>query len=304
MVNPYNAFNPFAGSGPTSQQANMDAQRKAAQMANLDKRFLPAQERMYYALPAAERAKYGMGTADQRSESRAATRGAQYAQERRINQIRSKNGINEAFNPAEDQPGLPDANSQAFLNRDLNLAQGVPLDQTMGMLPDKSISNYRMADSYLGSALQAAGQPSQDEIAAQMATLQPYLQTRYTNDAVNAGTLTTSPQSQGALNADVSAGMQGAQDAMQNNSALYQSALSPSFAQNPNLFPSATNTSTLAANPAAEDTPGPAPTAENAPPENALSATGVASSQSSMSPANRAQQIQMKRSQAQKGTNL
>lgn len=207
----------------------------------LDSRMLPAYERAYYQLPEFMRAQYGDKTADQRSQMKSSTRGAQYAQQNRINQIRAKSGVQEAFDPITDIPSTPDANAQAMLGYQLALANGASIKDASKLVPGKMPANYRNSSGYLGDALQAAGARTQEDIDAEIKNLEPYLRNRYQADAVKAGTLTDSEQSQSALKTDVQAGLGGARTALEKNKELLNSAMSPTYSSNPTLFPVGTS---------------------------------------------------------------
>jgi len=243
--------------------------------------ILPATEREYYALPAYFRNQNDMQTAEGRSAANAATRGAQDMQENRINQIRARAGNAAAFNPQTDQPGLPQGGI---------VAPGSPT--TASTLSLANNPNKPPINIHTRPALQQALGLNQDEIKQEMAQIPTTIRNRYQNDAVRAGTLTNSAQSQAALTADVNAGIGGAQKALQDNAQIASDANSQNFAQSQYLFP--TNTpGTSSATPAQL----PVPNAQiNTAPENTLTANNnLLSAQRNPGAANRMKQIQQSR---------
>lgn len=253
-------------------------------MVDINKEFLPAYERAYYNIPSYIQNKY-----PGRSQGGAATRGAQVYQQNRINQIRSKNGITEAFDPTLSQGSADGSDAQHQLDRDLAVSNGVPISQAMDLRPGHDLANYRGSTrNNLGAGISAMD--TTGDVNAQLAAAPGVLHQRYSNDAIRAGTLSDSAQSQHALQSDVNAGLVGAQESILHNNELLNLATQPGYDKNPDLRPQPV-TSATAAKPL--DTP-PAQTGK---PEDQPSDGSLVSGGGSNLNAMRMKQIQMKRAQ-------
>ena len=186
-------------------------------------------ERAYYALPTTMAQRFGSNTPDQLSTSRAASRGAKYAQENRINQIRQSRGL-ENFDPIADRPGPISAGNQAQYDNIARLASGQNMNNSQGQ-PLSHVLARQNDPNEVGPLLRSAVGGMQGDINTEMANIEPYLRSRYTADATNAGTLSGTGESQRSLQTDIAAGEVGARSALQDQSQLLTNALGGSFNQ-------------------------------------------------------------------------
>ena len=246
-------------------------------------------ERSYYALPGVIKSKVGNSgdAAADLSATNAQTRGAQYAQERRINQIKQNRGDTVAFDPRTQAGGQLSAQDSAFISKNFPLAN----DPQLG-------ANRVRGGVAIGEGIQNAIGSDRQDIQNQMNSLQPYMQQRYTADATNAGTLGNTAQSRASLGADVSAGMEGARTALNSQNDVLNAVSQPNWTSNTMINPTPTGTSAMTAGIPNSVTQQPSPLGtplENVKPENTLSGAGVASGQTNVTPQARINAIQAKR---------
>jgi hypothetical protein len=187
-------------------------------------------------------------TADQQSQINAATRGARYAQEGRINAIRSANGEN-PFDPMAAPPPGPQSTDPTYQapapTYTPPISQGTPPTPHMmlsvhsgtpyyglssgrtGAVPDwyetsPAFPGWSFAPGTAPTGPNAVSQANTNAfggdvtaLGGQMEGLQSYLGKRYTGAAQAAGTLGNTVESKQSIGADVNAGMPGAQLALQ-----------------------------------------------------------------------------------------
>lgn len=249
--------------------------------AGMDKEFLPAYERSYFNIPEYLKSKFGDKTAEQKSTTQAAGRGAQAFQENRINQIRAKSGNTEAFDPVLHFGEANGSAANAQFQHDLSVANNP------GSVPKPKshfgANNYNPHD-YLRGFIQGMPTLTQEEIARETADAPGVVRARFQNDAVRAGTLSDTAQSQASLSADVNAGLVGANESIQHNNDLLNTALTPDYNKNPDLVPQQQTSGTPL-------TPLPVPNAAGNAPEDAPAGISLLSSQA----ANRMKQIQSRK---------
>lgn len=288
-------------------------------------------ERSYYTLPESMQSQFGSedrSNADARSNVRSATRGARYAQERRINQIRANQGDATPFDPIADKPGDMTADERKYTERLLGEMQGsipvtvkpsgsrmddgqnprndaitaasvtVPVADVTGVLQDGHNSSPDSISPYRGGSARPTGYSSAlsgalGNVADEAGSMRDYLAGRYKADAKRAGTLGNTVQSKNALNADVDAGMVGANAALSNQKQILSDAMSSNWRSNTALNPAPKTA--LSGMTAATSV---APTPENVKPEDTAASTNtIASGQTStgLTPQKRATMIQSMR---------
>lgn len=196
-------------------------------------------ERSYYTLPKTMETALGGSdpkSADSISTVRAGTRGARYAQERRINAIRANQGVNTPFDPIADVPGDMTDDERTQSERLIGEMQGtLPVTAGTGSNKD-TLSKYR-GGTARPAGYDAALNGAIGDANNEQDSLRDYLFGRYKADATRAGTLSDTVQSQNALNADVNAGVIGGNAALMNQQQTLTDAMSPDWRSNVALNP-------------------------------------------------------------------